>query len=100
MKSVGLPTVADEVMITQCSFGMGRFTAVYGRQGQTVAAVSFNAGQVLPFYQTLVEQSAPFPPDFHAADGPARAQPMPAGFPSRGHPKYDTGMEPYTVSQP
>jgi hypothetical protein len=55
---------------------------------------------VLPFYQTLVEQSAPFPPDFHAADGPARAQPMPAGFPARGYPKYDTGMEPVTVSQP
>ena len=100
IKSVGLPTVADEVVITQCSFGMRRFTAVYGRQGQTVAAVSFNAGQMLPSYQTLVEQSAPFPPDLHAADGPARAQPMPAGFPAQGHPKYDTGMEPYTVSQP
>ena len=100
IKSVGLPTVADEVVITQCSFGMRRFTAVYGRQGQTVAAVSFNAGQMLPSYQTLVEQAAPFPPDLHAADGPARAQPMPAGFPARGHPKYDTGMEPSTVSQP
>jgi len=100
IKAVGLPTVADKVMITQSSFGMRRFTAVYGREGQTVAAVSFNAGQMLPAYQALVEQAAPFPPDLHAADGPARAQPMPAGFPARGHPKYDTGMEPYTVSQP
>ncbi len=100
MKSVGLPTVAEEVMITQSSFGMRRFTVVYGREGHTVAAVSCNAGQMLPFYQTLVEQAAHFPPAFPAADGPARAQPMPAGFPARGHPKYDTGMEPYTVSQP
>jgi 3-phenylpropionate/trans-cinnamate dioxygenase ferredoxin reductase component len=100
IKSVGLPTVADEVVITQSSFGMKRFTAVYGRQGHTVAAVCFNTGQVLPSYQTLVEQAAPYPPDLHAADGPARVQPMPAGFPEQGHPKYDTGMEPYTVSQP
>ncbi|HEX6483896.1 MAG TPA: FAD/NAD(P)-binding oxidoreductase [Ktedonobacteraceae bacterium] len=81
IKAVGLPTVADEVVIAQCSSGTRRFTAVYGRQGRTVAAVSFNAGQTLPAYQTLVEQAAPFPPDLHAADGPARAQPMPAGFP-------------------
>lgn len=100
IKSVGLPTVADSVLITQGSFGMRRFTAVYGRQGQTVAAVAFNAGQMLPSYQTLVEQAAPFPPELHAADSPARAQPMPAGFPLRGHPKYDTRMEPLTVSQP
>lgn len=100
IKSVGLPTVADEVLITQSSFGMRRFTAVYGRQGQIVAAVTFNAGQLLPSYQTLVEQAAPFPPELHASDEPARTQPMPAGFPSRGHPKYDTRMEPVTVSQP
>ncbi len=100
IKSVGLPTVAEQVLITQSSFGMRRFTAVYGRQGRTVAAVSFNAGQTLPFYHALVEHAAPFPPAVHAADGPAEAQPMPAGFPARGHPKYDTGMEPDTVSQP
>jgi 3-phenylpropionate/trans-cinnamate dioxygenase ferredoxin reductase component len=100
IKSVGLPTVADSVMIAQSSFGMRRFTAIYGRQGQTVAAVSFNAGQMLPSYQILVEQAAPFPPELHAADGPVRAQAMPAGFPAQGHPKYDTSMEPLTVSQP
>jgi 3-phenylpropionate/trans-cinnamate dioxygenase ferredoxin reductase component len=99
IKSVGLPTVADEVVITQGSFGMRRFTAVYGRQGRTVAAVSFNAGQTLPAYQALVEKAVPFPPELHASDQPAMSLPQPAGFPSAGHPKYDTGAEPHAVTQ-
>ncbi|GHO89675.1 NAD(P)/FAD-dependent oxidoreductase [Dictyobacter formicarum] len=99
IKSVGLPTVADEVVLTQASFGMRRFTAVYGRQGKTVAAVAFNAGQMLASYQCLVEEAAPFPPDLHAPDGPSRVQPQPAGFPSAGHPRYDTGSEPNVVTQ-
>ncbi|GCF10623.1 NAD(P)/FAD-dependent oxidoreductase [Dictyobacter arantiisoli] len=98
IKSVGLPTVADQVVITQASFGMRRFTAVYGRQGKVVAAVSFNAGQMLPSYQTLVEQSAPFPPDLHASDQPQTFAPQSAGFPHAGHPKYDTGAEPNMVT--
>ncbi|GCE24119.1 pyridine nucleotide-disulfide oxidoreductase [Dictyobacter kobayashii] len=98
IKSVGLPTVADEVVITQASFGMRRFTAVYGRQGKTVAAVAFNAGQMLPSYQRLIEESAPFPPDLHASDGPGKVEPQAAGFPTAGHPRYDTGAEPNVVT--
>ncbi|MBO0782735.1 MAG: FAD-dependent oxidoreductase, partial [Ktedonobacteraceae bacterium] len=98
IKSIGLPTMADEVMLTQASFGMRRFTAVYGRRGRTVAVVAFNAGQTLETYRTLVEQAAPFPPNLHAADQPASARPMPAGFPTAGHPKYDTGAEPNLVT--
>jgi 3-phenylpropionate/trans-cinnamate dioxygenase ferredoxin reductase component len=99
IKSVGLPTVADEVVITQASFGMRRFTAVYGRQGRTVAAVSFNAGQMLPSYQKLIEDGASFPPELHAADQPISSRPMSAGFPKGGHPRYDTGSEPHVVTQ-
>lgn len=100
IKSVGLPPVADEVVITQASFGMLRFTAVYGRRGKTVASVAFNAGQMLSYYRQLVEEGAPFPPDLHASDSPDKVQPQPAGFPKAGHPRYDTGSEPHVVTQP
>lgn len=98
IKSVGLPTVADEVIITQASFGMRRFTAVYGRKGRIVAAVAFNASQALSAYQTLVESAAPFPPELHASDQPVTSRPMAAGFPRSGHPKYDTGAEPNVIA--
>ncbi len=98
VKSIGLPTVADEVIITQGSFGMRRFTAVYGRQDRTVAAVAFNASQSLAGYQEMVEQAAPFPPAFSAADRPASSRCLPAGFPAKGHPKYDTGAEPNVIA--
>lgn len=98
IKSIGLPTVADSVIITQGSFGMRRFTAVYGCQDRIVAAVAFNAGQGLAGYQEMVEQATPFPPELSASDQPASSRCMPAGFPAKGHPKYDTGAEPHVIA--
>ena len=85
IKSVGLPTVADEVVVTQGSVQERRFVAVYGRAGRIVAAVAVNAPRWLEFYEALIEARAPFPPVRTPRDGPAEPMPVPAGFPPHGH---------------
>ncbi|WP_433207806.1 FAD-dependent oxidoreductase [Dactylosporangium sp. CS-047395] len=81
IKSVGVPTFADEVVITQGSVAERRFAAAYGYKGRLTAAVTFNHAKWLPFYQRLIEQAAPFPPDFDRVDRPDDALPVPAGVP-------------------
>jgi NADPH-dependent 2,4-dienoyl-CoA reductase/sulfur reductase-like enzyme/ferredoxin len=81
IKSVGVPTFADEVVVTQGSVAQRRFVAAYGYQGRITAAVSFNQSKWLEFYEGLIEQSARFPPDFRGVDEPADAQPVPAEIP-------------------
>ncbi|GAB3837403.1 hypothetical protein GCM10027610_039440 [Dactylosporangium cerinum] len=78
IKSIGVPTYADEVVITQGSTAQRRFVAVYGRQGRITAAVSFDHGMWLEFYGRLIEQAAPFPPRLRTVDQPATRQPVPA----------------------
>lgn len=82
IKSVGLPDMGDEVMITQGSLEEWRFVAAYGRAGRLVAAVSFNAARWLPGYEAMIEAGEAFPPRLYASDQPAEIQPVPAGFPS------------------
>jgi 3-phenylpropionate/trans-cinnamate dioxygenase ferredoxin reductase component len=94
IKSVGLPTIADTIVLTQGSVTEQRMVAAYGHQGRTVAAVAVNAPRYLPAYQALIEARAPFPPDLHAPDGPAILRPVPAGFPQRGQPTHDSGATP------
>jgi NADPH-dependent 2,4-dienoyl-CoA reductase/sulfur reductase-like enzyme/ferredoxin len=89
IKSVGVPSVADEVLITQGSVAQRRFLAVYGYKGRIVAAVAFNQNKWLDFYEPLIEQAAPFPPSFHHIDEPADAQPVPARFPAAANPTQD-----------
>jgi NADPH-dependent 2,4-dienoyl-CoA reductase/sulfur reductase-like enzyme len=83
IKSVGVPTFADEVVIAQGSPERRRFVAVYGYQGRITAAVAFNQGKWLEFYQRLIEVAAPFPPSFRAVDEPADRKPVPAQMPDR-----------------
>jgi NADPH-dependent 2,4-dienoyl-CoA reductase/sulfur reductase-like enzyme len=83
IKSAGVPSAADEVMIAQGSLEEQRFLAVYGKAGRLVAAVSFNQGRWLPFYVRLIERSAPFPPDVPSADATPTRDAMPAAFPDR-----------------
>ena len=85
IKSVGLPSVADELVVTQGSVAELRFVAVYGGGGRTVAAVSVNAPLWVDYYQALIAARAPFPPPFDAADAPAEPIIRPAGFPPQGH---------------
>ena len=83
IKSVGVPTFADEVMLAQGSLHEHRFVAAYGYRGRITAAVAFDQGMWLQFYQDLIEAAAPFPLDFRAAvDQPAARQPVPVGMPS------------------
>jgi NADPH-dependent 2,4-dienoyl-CoA reductase/sulfur reductase-like enzyme len=91
LKSIGLPTVADEIVVTQGTVAERRLVAVYGRKGRTVAAVTVNMPLWLPVYQALIEAGAPFPPQLHAADGPAELRSVPAGFPPRGQPTHSPG---------
>ncbi|WP_327581369.1 FAD-dependent oxidoreductase [Nonomuraea sp. NBC_00507] len=83
IKSVGVPTFADEVVITQGSVAERRFVAVYGYQGRVTAAVTFDQGLWLEFYQRLIEQAAPFPPRFRHVDQREAAEPVPARVPER-----------------
>ena len=89
IKSVGVPSVADEVAIVQGSVGSRRFLAVYGYKGRIVAAVAFNQNKWLDFYEPLIDQAASFPPSFHHIDEPDDAQPVPAGFQPAASPTQD-----------
>ncbi|WP_459384967.1 FAD-dependent oxidoreductase [Arthrobacter humicola] len=89
IKSVGVPSVADEVAIVQGSVGSRRFLAVYGYKGRIVAAVAFNQNKWLDFYEPLIDQAASFPPTFHHIDEPDDAQPVPAGFQPAASPTQD-----------
>jgi NADPH-dependent 2,4-dienoyl-CoA reductase/sulfur reductase-like enzyme/ferredoxin len=99
IKSVGVPSVADEVAIVQGSVALKRFVAVYGSKGRIVAAVAFNQNKWLEFYEPLIEQAAPFPPSFSHVDESADTRPVPAGFRPATNPTPDatvvvTGHDP------
>lgn len=84
IKSVGLPTIADEVVVTQGTVAERRFAAAFGHRGRLVAAVTVNMPRWLEAYQSLIEAGAPFPPVLHAADEPPELRPIPAGLPVAG----------------
>ncbi|MCU1456997.1 MAG: FAD-dependent pyridine nucleotide-disulfide oxidoreductase, partial [Actinomycetia bacterium] len=83
IKSVGVPTFADEVIIAQGSTADRRFIAVYGYRGRITAAVAFNQAKWLEFYEGLIERAAPFPPNFRTVDQPEVRRPVPAEFPDQ-----------------
>ncbi|MEU8915320.1 FAD-dependent oxidoreductase [Streptomyces nigrescens] len=68
IKSVGVPTFSDQVVIAQGSLKDARLVAVYGYRGRVTAAVSVNQARSLEYYQRLIETAAPFPPAPGAAD--------------------------------
>jgi NADPH-dependent 2,4-dienoyl-CoA reductase/sulfur reductase-like enzyme/ferredoxin len=82
IKSVGVPTFADEFMVVQGSVPDRRFIAVYGRDGRMTGAVAFDQAMWLEFYQHLIETAQPFPPEFTAFGQPA-GQPVPVGMPAK-----------------
>lgn len=100
IKSVGVPTMGDEVVITQGSLEDGSFVAAYGHRGRVIAAVAFDHGRWLDFYRRLIESAAPFPPDFTGVDRPppgttavSSAFPDPS-LPSHGPTVTVSGYEP------
>jgi NADPH-dependent 2,4-dienoyl-CoA reductase/sulfur reductase-like enzyme/ferredoxin len=83
IKSVGVPTYADQVVVAQGSVPERRFVAAYGYRGRITAAVSFDHGMWLDYYQKMIEAAAPFPPPAPAVDPPSYAQPLPAQIDER-----------------
>jgi NADPH-dependent 2,4-dienoyl-CoA reductase/sulfur reductase-like enzyme len=99
IKSVGVPNIADQVVVTQGSLSDRRFVAAYGRRGRLVGAVTFDQSKWLEFYSRQIERGAPFPPSSDTVDRPAELQPAPAGFPTQPIPTQDatvvlTGHDP------
>jgi NADPH-dependent 2,4-dienoyl-CoA reductase/sulfur reductase-like enzyme len=86
IKSVGVCSYGDEIVFTQGSPSERRFAAAYGRRGRIVGAVTFNHGKWLPYYASLIEKSAPFPPPPPGYDRPPDAEVMPARFPDLREP--------------
>lgn len=82
IKSVGVPTFADQVVIAQGSTAERRFVAAYGYRGRITAAVTFDQAMWLGFYQEMIEHAAPFPPDFRMV-GRNGMRPMAAEVPER-----------------
>ncbi|MEV5007690.1 FAD/NAD(P)-binding oxidoreductase [Streptomyces sp. NPDC056159] len=89
IKSVGVPSMGEEVVITQGSLTDRRFVGVYGYQGRVIAAVSFDNTRWLEFYQRLIETGAPFPVEFTTVDRrPEGRKPVPADFPDPSLPTH------------
>ncbi|MCX5194072.1 FAD-dependent oxidoreductase [Streptomyces sp. NBC_00249] len=89
IKSVGVPSMGTEIMITQGSRDERRFTGVYGYQGRVIGAVTFDQSRWLQFYQRLIEETAPFPLAFPTVDRrPEGHRPMPADFPDPSIPTH------------
>ncbi|MER8068921.1 FAD-dependent oxidoreductase [Streptomyces sp. NPDC094034] len=81
IKSVGVPTYSDQVVIAQGSLRERRLVAVYGYRGRITAAVTVNRAKWLEHYAYLIETAAPFPPETGAADRPDSAVPVPSDVP-------------------
>jgi NADPH-dependent 2,4-dienoyl-CoA reductase/sulfur reductase-like enzyme len=99
IKSVGVPSAAEDVAITQGSLEEARFVATYGKEGQLVAAVTCNQAKWLEHYERLIENAAPFPPPPPVADQSKRRVPVPAAFPDSRVPTHEatvvlTGHDP------
>ncbi len=58
-----------------------RFVALYGHQGRTVAAATFDQGKWLDFYREQIEMAAPFSPRYRNVDHPASRRAIPRRVP-------------------
>ncbi|MCB5181550.1 NAD(P)/FAD-dependent oxidoreductase [Streptomyces antimicrobicus] len=89
IKSVGVPSMGTEIMITQGSTAERRFTGVYGYQGRIIGAVTFDNARWLEFYRHQIESTAPFPPPYPTVDRRAEgSRPVPADFPDPSVPTH------------
>jgi 3-phenylpropionate/trans-cinnamate dioxygenase ferredoxin reductase component len=88
IKSVGVPSFSDSIVITQGSTEEHRFVAAYGYKGRMTAAVAFDGARWLPFYESQIEQAAHFPPDFQGVAQSPGLAPVPSDFPPPGAPSH------------
>jgi hypothetical protein len=83
IKSVGVPTLGSQILVTQGSAQDGRFAAAYLDEDRVVAGVTFDHGRYLEFYRHLIEQAQPPPVPVGLAKGNV---PQDARFPDPGVP--------------
>jgi NADPH-dependent 2,4-dienoyl-CoA reductase/sulfur reductase-like enzyme len=83
IKSVGVPALAGQILVTQGSAAEGRFAAAYVDGDRIVAAVTFNHGRYLEYYRHLIERASPAPVPVGVAKGNV---PEDARFPDPGAP--------------
>ena len=88
IKTVGVPTFSDELIIAQGSVKQRRFVAAYGHQGRITAAVSFNHAKWLDFYRIQIERADRFPPPAKIVDQADTAGPVSPGFPDPSLPSH------------
>ncbi|RSS80026.1 NAD(P)/FAD-dependent oxidoreductase [Streptomyces sp. WAC06614] len=89
IKSVGVPSMGTEIMITQGSRAERRFSGVYGYQGRIIGAVTFDNARWLEFYRHQIESTCPFPPPYPTVDRRSEGhRPMPADFPDPSVPTH------------
>jgi NADPH-dependent 2,4-dienoyl-CoA reductase/sulfur reductase-like enzyme len=83
IKSVGVPTLAGQILVSQGSAKQGRFAAAYLDGDRMVAAVTFNHGRYLEYYRHLIETASPAPVPVGEAEGNVAED---ARFPDPGAP--------------
>lgn len=93
IKSVGVPSFADQAVITQGSLESKRFVMAFGHKGRVCAAVTVNEPKWLELYERLIAAGAPFPPVLEGISKPEVSEPMDPDFPDRPEPD----SEPYIV---
>ena len=81
IKSVGIPSFSDSLVITQGALSERRFVAAYGYRGRLTGAVSFDEGKWLEHYDEQIRSAAAFPPENAVAYRPEEMVPIPAEFP-------------------
>lgn len=59
IKSVGVPTLGDQLVVAQGALAEERFVAVYGYRGRVIAAAAFDGAKWLGFYEQQIASGAP-----------------------------------------
>jgi NADPH-dependent 2,4-dienoyl-CoA reductase/sulfur reductase-like enzyme len=96
-KSTGTPRLADELVVVQGSLREGRFVAVYGRGGRSVAALGVNQSHWIPFYQRQIQRDAAFPPQYETVDAATGSRPEPLQFSRSCNPDYGSRQSAFRV---
>ncbi|MEU7640083.1 FAD-dependent oxidoreductase [Streptomyces sp. NPDC039016] len=82
IKSVGVPPLGDQLVVTQGSLTEERFVAVYGYRGRVIAAATFDGAKWLGFHQEQIAAGAPFPPEYRTVGRRTETlQPVDPDFP-------------------